>query len=216
MTKHFELTTALISSFNWLFLQSNSDRDSSVLKDLKLSDGKYLKNKVDGQPVIVAHFLWQYSKSTSLTSGSCSPLSRTSCRWRPLSLWDCSSVHSSSPRVTRRRPNLSSIRSHWRDLPEPGPPENTHTHTAEISQSLQTSNHWDKIQSEARMTRRKLRGERRAWKWETIGNRRGVCVHVCVCVYIGVCVCETERKRARVLHLHVSIYDEKGDVGEHS
>lgn len=62
----------------------------------------------------------------TLTFGSCSPLSSVSWRWRPLSLWDCRSAHSRSLRVTPRRPNLSSSRSHCRDFPEPGPPDGIH------------------------------------------------------------------------------------------
>lgn len=117
----------------------------------------------------------------TLTSGSCSPLSRVSRRWRPLSLWDCSSVHSSSPRVTRRSPNLSSIRSHCRDFPEPGPPESTHTHgNASMDRSSPpTSNHWEyKVRVGWRGG--KLRGERSEWKRTEIGNRWCASVRVCL------------------------------------
>lgn len=75
------------------------------------------------------YFCCSVLSAALLTSGSCSPLSRTSRRWRPLSLWDCSSWHSRSPRVRRRTPNLSSIFSLWRAFPEPGPPGNSSKRT---------------------------------------------------------------------------------------
>lgn len=122
---------------------------------------------------------WSDSRVT-LTSGSCSPLSSMSWRWRPLSPWDCSSAHSSSLRVTRRSPNLSSIRSHCRDFPEPGPPDETQG----TDQSLPlTGRHGDGIQSE--VTRRKIKRRQRRMaeedNWEEM-------IRVCVCL-IGLSHC---------------------------
>lgn len=73
--------------------------------------------------------------------------------------------------MTRRRPNLSSIRSHWRAFPEPGPPENTHAGTHEDqSRSSQTIKSLRLSTNEVRRKRQKLRDEggivRKVWNDE--------------------------------------------------